>query len=130
MTESQPQPAPEAVPDPLADLQPGGLLLKAAGQPKPGWKTTEFWAMLLVVGLSNVLAFGLVSAGSPVANAIGAAIATITNLASFLGYNWARTRLKTQAAQQTASALEAEAGGQAMEMLTKVLNDDIATPSA
>lgn len=60
---------------------------------KPGWETSEFWAMLAVKIPGALMALGLVGAADIATRIVGAAMMVL----SFLGYAWARTLVKTAA---------------------------------
>lgn len=94
---------------PTQQIQAGELLTATGtADTKTGWKTTEFWMLVALMVLSNVTAFGLVAADSLAARAIGAAITTICNVGAYLGYTWARARLKLASGEQATAAVAAQ----------------------
>lgn len=70
---------------------------------KPGWKTSEFWVVVVAALLSVAVALGLVTPAESVEieNAVSAVIDSITQLVSALtpligvvAYVWSRTKVK------------------------------------
>jgi len=61
-----------------------------------GWKTTEFWTMIVTNGIGIALAFGLVNAeqGQEIGNGLKAIAGAVISIASVLGYMKNRTAIK------------------------------------
>lgn len=71
---------------------------------KPGWKTTEFWAVVVLAVLSVAVAAGVITPeqSEQISNAVVQTIDAVANLVSVLAplagvimYIWSRTMVKT-----------------------------------
>jgi len=84
----------------------GKMVTLKAEQPKPGYKTTEFWLTLLAQLLAMVVASGLL--GITETEADDKVVAGIISILSFLGYTASRTVTKVADIKGKAIALAAK----------------------
>ncbi len=72
---------------------------------KPGWKTTEFWLVVLGSLLTVAVAAGWITpeqstqisdAAAQVIEAVAALVAALMPLISVVAYVWSRTKVKTK----------------------------------
>jgi len=62
----------------------------ATPEPKPGYKTTEFWLTLLVTVLGALMASGIFNEDSPILKLVGVCLAALSQL----GYSVGRIKVK------------------------------------
>lgn len=66
------------------------IAVKVDTEPKPGWKTTEFWLSLVVIIIGALLSSGLLEGTGKWQQIVGA----IASVLTALGYTWTRGRVK------------------------------------
>lgn len=71
---------------------------------KPGWKTTEFWVVVVAAVLSVAVAAGVVTpeqatgikdAVAQTIDAVANLVSVLTPLVGLVAYVWSRTKVKT-----------------------------------
>lgn len=82
--------APVSAPVEPVDVDTANTFVNAI---KAGWKTSELWVTIIVVGSGVALTAGLIGDNSAIAKVAGAVMSTVKGVA----YVWSRTQLKKAA---------------------------------
>lgn len=75
----------------LTPTQPASVTTVTTSDPKPGYKTSEFWLSLAATILGVLMTSGVIATGSIYDHAVGAAV----TLLAALGYTYNRTQAKS-----------------------------------